>query len=140
MSSTSRAFSQRPTNAFVTNSSGYLLNPDITSWEGLGNPKKIGNVYIYNSFDLFNAAMQTVWLNGSNFVLDPINTNTTIKDLGKDLYFGIQNEANLVHLRLVEVPGTVEDSGEKGIVGYVYLEVNYANPGTYVPEVGVSRI
>ena len=134
-----RGFSQRVTKSFVTNGSSYLLKPDESSWDGLGTPSKIGNVYIYDSVASFASAMQTVWLDGSNFIADPIDTGVTIKDLGKDLYFGTQNKANLVRVRLVELPGTVEHSGESGLVGYVYVEVNYTRPGTYVPEVGVTR-
>jgi hypothetical protein len=83
--------------------------------------------------------MQSVWLDGSNYLADPIDARVTIKDLGKDLYFGTQNKTNLIRLRLMELPGTVEHSGENGLVGYVYVEVNYTGPGTYVPQVGVTR-
>ena len=139
MSSLGRKLSQRVTKSFVTNYAAYLLQRDESSWHGIGTPTKIGNVYVYDSNALFLSAMQSVWLDGSNYLADPIDARVTLKDLGKDLYFGTRNKANLIRLRLVELPGTVDNSGEKGLVGYVYVEVNYSEPGTYVPEVGVSR-
>lgn len=49
---------------------------------------------------------------------------TTLIDLGKDIYIGVPGEPNLLHLRLVQLPGSVETLGKGGKTGYVPIECN----------------
>jgi len=65
----------------------------------------------------------------------------TLRDLGKDIYFGIPSQTNLLRGRLVELPGSVANSGEGGTVGFVWIEVNASelNTGESPILVGVAR-
>ena len=71
----------------------------------------------------------------------PIAPGTILRDMGQDRFIGVPGQANLLHLRLVELPGTVENSGLGGAIGYVVVEGN-ANifNGTTYPNVSVARV
>jgi hypothetical protein len=58
---------------------------------------------------------------GSN---DSLPIGMELKDMGKDIYIGVPGEANLLHLRLVQLPGTVANLGKGGAVGYLVVEAN----------------
>ena len=61
--------------------------------------------------------------------------------MGKDIFIGVPGEANLLRLRLVQLPGTVANLGKGGAVGYVVIEAN-ANifDGTNFQIVAVARL
>ena len=69
---------------------------------------------------------------------------TTLTDLGKDIFIGVPGEANLLHLRLVQAPGTVAGLGKGGNVGYVAVECNadifITETGNSFPNVSVARV
>ena len=68
---------------------------------------------------------------------------TELKDMGKEMFVGVPGEPNLLRLRLVQMPGTVENLGKGGTVGYTFIEANadifVADEQNY-PVVGVARL
>ena len=142
MPSVGTKIAQRLTKSFVTNSDAYLLHSDVSSWVDYGSPTQVGNLYIYDSPSSFIDGMEGLWNEGANFYPEgnALPSNITLKDLGKDIYFGTRDEPNLVHMRLVGYPGSVANLGQGGIVGYTYVEINSSELAVYGITVGVSRV
>jgi len=74
--------------------------------------------------------------------LDP---GILLTDMGKDIYVGVPGEANILHLRLMQAPGTLANLGKGGWVGYIVVETHASDifadtSGDTVPCVSVARI
>ena len=149
-------FSQRKTNSFIValSEAVFLLQPaQLAQWASDNKSILIvvGSTYttsvanfrgLVNNVD--NGIFADKYYSPGNVHLNAITPGTTLKDLGKDIYIGTSAASNLLHLRLVELPGTVENAGEGGTVGYIPIEANADifseyPPVTY-PCVGVARV
>jgi hypothetical protein len=123
---------QRLTNTFtvIANDAAYLLlQSDIDRWaeDYKEDVTVVGNVYTITS-SKFVADIHALW-NDDYYTLPDngvIPLNVTLKDLGKDIYFGIPSQTSLLRGRLVELPGYVANSGEGGTVGFVWVESHAA--------------
>ena len=152
----SRPFAQRTGNFVVTAygvdgilySNCYIqLESDIAQWasDNAGVLTVVGNVYI-SSVANYRSVVQDLWYDGSYYnvpeypnVLLPIGME--LKDMGKDIYIGVPGEANLLHLRLVQLPGALDALGRGASSGYVVVEANAdIFDGFSYPNVAVARL
>ena len=68
---------------------------------------------------------------------------TELKDMGKEMFVGVPGEPNLLRLRLVQMPGTLENLGKGGTVGYTFIEANatiFVGDEQNYPVVSVARL
>jgi len=66
-----------------------------------------------------------------------------LKNMGKEIFVGVPGEPNLLHLRLVQMPSTVENLGKGGVVGYAFVEGNatiFVNDKDNYPVISVARL
>ena len=153
----SRPFAQRTGNYIVTANyvnSGQLysncyiqLESDIAQWasDNAGVLTVVGNVYI-SSVANYRSVVQDLWYGAAYYnvpeypnVLLPIGME--LKDMGKDIYIGVPGEANLLHLRLVQLPGALDALGRGASSGYVVVEANAdIFDGDLYPNVAVARL
>jgi len=149
-------YSQRKTNSFIVvlSEAVFLLQPaQFAQWASDNKAllTVVGSTYTTNVANFRSVVNNTgnglfadkYYIPGNAFV-DALTIGTTLQDLGKDVYIGTSAASNLLHLRLVELPGTVENAGEGGTVGYIPIEANADifseyPPVTY-PCVGVARV
>jgi hypothetical protein len=148
MASAKTNYSQRLTNNYIVlplyynSGSGGVIKSDcyvlpessLTQWASDNASKLtvVGNVYttsvanfptiIANSISTPNGLWQDKYYTFSGYGY--MNPGVTLKDMGKDVYIGTPQESNLLHLRLVQVPGPVSNSGQGGKTGYVFVEGN----------------
>lgn len=156
---------QRKTNTFVVipafirsgtlsppYSSCYLLSEDgLTQWKHdnasimtiVGNniiirPENFANAITSNNdIGFWNAKYYTYPGEGL------VNVGITLTDLGKDVYVGVPGEPNILHLRLVQAPGSINTCGKGGLVGYIPIECNsdiFDSGGDEYPNVSVARL
>lgn len=126
-----------------------LFENDFKRWASdyASNYSVVGNVYTALSVGDFESMIsepsglwsEYYYVVPGNPGLIPIGTE--LKDLGKDIYIGLPGEANILRLRLVQLPGTVANMGKGGAVGYIFIEANgpIFDGGDY-PAVGVARL
>ena len=145
----SRPFAQRTGNFVVIAnyvdgqlySNCYLYaESDIAAWasDNASIVSVNGNIYT-SSVANYETVVGNLWTSYSSFGSFPIGTE--LKDMGKDIYIGLPDEANLLHLRLVQLPGTVANLGKGGAVGYVVIEANAdILNGDTLPGVSVARL
>lgn len=163
MSSIQGTFAKRVTNNFVViptniiegvlNSGCYLLSKQgFAQWvsDNASILTVVENTYttsIANFPNLVNDS--TNGISNSKYYTLPdygyINQGIELTDLGKDVFIGVPGQANILHLRLVQAPGTLANLGEGGWVGYVAVETNasdiFTDPeGGSVPVVSVARV
>jgi hypothetical protein len=146
-------YSQRKTNSFIValSEAVFLLQPaQLAQWASDNKSilTVVGSTYttsVVNFRGLVNNVDNGLFTDKYySFPVTALVPGTTLKDLGKDVYIGTNAASNLLHLRLVELPGTVEHAGENGTVGYIPIEANADifseyPPVTY-PCVGVARV
>ena len=127
-----------------------LLENDFKRWASdyASNYSVVGNVYTALSVGDFETMIGSLYdgLWSEYYYVVPGNPGlipigTELKDLGKDIYIGLPGEANILRLRLVQLPGTVANMGKGGAVGYIFIEANgpIFDGGDY-PAVGVARL
>ena len=126
-----------------------LFEKDFNRWayDYVSNYSAVGNVYTALSvadFETMISEPDGLW-SEYYYVVDgnpgEIPIGTELKDLGKDIFIGLPGEANILRLRLVQLPGTVENLGKGGAVGYVIIEANSSIfDGNNYPVVGVARL
>ena len=163
MSSVQGALAKRVTNNYVViptwndgdiYSGCYMLTPDaLTRWAS-DNALFLsvsGNTYtttIAKFYDLMDHSETTGIWNAQYYTLPGqgyLDAGIVLTDLGKDAYIGVPGEANILHLRLMQAPGTLANLGKGGWVGYVVVETNAVDiftdrTGSNLPCVSVARI
>ena len=154
----SRPFAQRTGNFVVTAygvdgilySNCYIqLESDIAQWasDNAGVLTVVGNVYI-SSVANYRSVVQDLWYDGSYYNVpeypnELLPIGMELKDMGKDIYIGVPGEANLLHLRLVQLPGALDALGRGASSGYVVVEGNadiFSNTDYTYPTVSVARL
>ena len=90
-----------------------------------------------------NPASNGIWnLNNTRYYpsASPIAPGKILRDLGQDAYIGVPGQANMLHLRLVQPPGSVPSGGLGMPSGYVVVETNadIFNGANY-PNTSVAR-
>jgi len=151
-----RPFAQRTGNFVVLGkylSGGSLysncyiqLESDIAKWaaHNASMLTVVGNVYT-SSVANYRGVVQDLWYgsyyNVPEYPIEPLPIGMELKDMGKDIFIGVPGEANLLHLRLVQLPGALDALGRGASSGYVVIEAN-ANifDGDAYPNVGVARL
>ena len=160
MSIVSRPFAQNSGNfvsmAYRVNSGSvesyvYLISADeIDQWV-LDNADILtvfSNMYL-TSVDNYASLVGTtgngIW--ASKYYTLPnggyVAQGTELKDLGKEMFVGVPGEPNLLRLRLVQMPGTLENLGKGGTVGYTFIEANatiFVGDEQNYPVVSVARL
>ena len=135
----SRPFAQRTGNFVVTAygvdgklySNCYIqLESDIAQWasDNAGVLTVVGNVYI-SSVANYRSVVQDLWYGAAYYNVpeypnEYLPIGMELKDMGKDIYIGVPGEANLLHLRLVQLPGALDALGRGASCGYVVVEGN----------------
>ena len=162
MSSTQSSLAKRVTNNYVviptwndgdTYSGCYMLTADGLAQWASDNALFLsvsGNTYTTtpaNFYDLMYHSNNGIWTAKyyslpSEGYLDP---GVILTDLGKDVYVGVPGEANILHLRLMQAPGTLANLGKGGWVGYVVVVANAVDiftdrTGNSLPCVSVARL
>jgi hypothetical protein len=162
MTSLKTNYSQRLTNNYIVIplnfdtgaivSNCYLISESALAQWASDNASKltvVGNVYttsLANFPGVVNNIGNGIWTDQYYTLPNGgyVNPGVTLKDMGKDVYIGTPQESNLLHLRLVQVPGPVANSGEGGMTGYVFVEGNcdlFTNPlGSTYPIISVARV
>lgn len=161
MSSLQKYPAQRKTNTFVVlllypdavySSNCYLLlEKDFAEWkkDNASILTIAGNnitTSIANFPDAVGNGGNGIWTSKYFTLPDSgyIAPATSLTDLGKDVYIGVPGEANLLHLRLVQAPGSVAGLGKAGTVGYIPVECNASlfitDDGQNYPNVSVARV
>ena len=153
----SRPFAQRTGNYIVTANyvnSGQLysncyiqLESDIAQWasDNAGVLTVVGNVYI-SSVANYRSVVQDLWYGAAYYNVpeypnELLPIGMELKDMGKDIYIGVPGEANLLHLRLVQLPGALDALGRGASSGYVVVEANAdIFDGNLYPNVAVARL
>lgn len=108
-----------------------------------------GNTYTAKTYANFsnivasnNPASNGIWnLNNTRYYPNTtaIPPGRVLRDMGQDAYVGVPGQANMLHLRLVTLPGSVPSLGG-GTVGYVVVETNAdIFNGTSYPNTSVAR-
>ena len=137
MSIVSRPFAQRTGNFVVTAygvdgkllSNCYIqLESDIAQWasDNASMLTVVGNVYT-SSVDNYFTVTQNLWgdyYHVPEYPNETLPVGMELKDMGKDIYIGVPGEANLLHLRLVQLPGALDALGRGASCGYVVVEGN----------------
>lgn len=156
MSANQSAFAQRKTNTFVAfptaynGEGGISTNLYLFSEAGLALWKQenastltiVGN-NITTSVSNYPTVIQDLWTNTdySSYYSEQVAPGTTLTDMGKDVYIGVPGEANLLHLRLVQLPASTAALGKDGFVGYIPVEGNAdIFDGNLAPIVAVARV
>ena len=93
-----------------------------------------GNTYTAKTYANFsnivgsnNPGSNGIWnLNNTRYytTTTPIAPGRILRDMGQDIYIGVPGQANMLHLRLVTLPGGLSSLGGPGSVGYVVVETN----------------
>ena len=151
----SRPFAQRTGNYIVTTnyvnvtlySNCYIqLESDIAQWasDNASLLTVVGNVYI-SSVANYRSVVQDLWygayFNVPEYPSDALPIGMELKDMGKDIYIGVPGEPNLLHLRLVQLPGALDALGRGASCGYVVVEANAdIFDGNLYPNVAVARL
>ena len=135
-----------------------MTKPQFSNWVNSNRSMLTiaGNTYIakgttptlmYQNFSNIvgsnNPASNGFWnLNNTNFYSNttPIPPGRVLRDMGQDVYIGVPGQANMLHLRLVTLPGGLTSLGGPGTTGYVVVETN-ANifTGVGYPNTSVAR-
>ena len=158
MSVVGRPFSQRTgnyvviANYFDTDtiySNAYLmLVKDFDQW--VSDNKSLLTV-VGNTYTSSVANFSSIMNNVSNGIYEnkyytlpnrgQLPIGMELKDMGKDAFIGVPGEANLLRLRLVQLPGTVANLGKGGAVGYIPIEANAdIFDGASYPNLSVARL
>uniref|UniRef100_A0A6C0BDK4 Uncharacterized protein n=1 Tax=viral metagenome TaxID=1070528 RepID=A0A6C0BDK4_9ZZZZ len=162
MSSTQSSLAKRVTNNYVviptwsdgdTYSGVYMITADGVAQWASDNALFLsvaGNTYTTTPANFYNLMIHTgngIWTDKYYSLPDYgyLNPGVVLTDLGKDIYVGVSGEANILHLRLMQTPGTLANLGKGGWVGYVVVETNASdiftdNTGNTLPCVSVARL
>jgi len=125
-------YHQRLTKEFVVteNTAVWPVSQEgLAAWEKLyaSHFQKLGNVYIFKNkawlLHDVGILLGGNSIDGQQYYIDA-DINTTLTDLGKDLFFGTSTDSTLARARLVKLPESSDKSGNSGFVGYVPIESN----------------
>ena len=133
MPSIGSQLAQRLTKSFTVVKAGTAAFTFADVETLLGSPTQLGNNYIYTVDNFINANLP----GNSGSSLD---ANKTLKDLGKEIRYGTQDEQGLLVLRLVQRAGSVSNNGvDTNPAFYVVVENNVSGLAARY-DVGVARV
>jgi hypothetical protein len=158
-------FALRPTNSFIVfptywdvpnrmASACFLITPaSVAQWaaDNASLLTVLGNTYTVknpaNFVSVIGGDGNGIWTNQYYTLPDTgyLAPGTLLTDLGKDIFIGVPDEPNILHLRLVQAPGTLGNQGKGGWVGYTPVgtyafDIFTDTRGTTTPIVSVARI
>jgi hypothetical protein len=115
----------------IIQNTNLYLQSDIDTWVAANSPlvEKIGSLYLINGNSSgTNFRDVLVGYNGATILehsigTEFVNSRHTIRDLGKEIYFGTSQQSKIVVMRLVQLSSS-DDSGAGGRVGYVVTQNN----------------
>jgi hypothetical protein len=164
MTSVANTYATRLTSSWITIGT-YILGGELTSSMYLTPCPGLAQWAADNEDYLYVNGNQYIVVNPANYAMVIGNTGngfwthkysaafpeegyfrvgTLFKDLGRDVYIGVPNEPNILHLRLMQAPGTLSSLGKGGLVGYGVVETNASDiftesDGRTIPCVSLAR-